>query len=407
MLKYCYVLFVMGLITLSTSTKAKGWTSCYEFTPIDTLITQDTTAISEHILVVRQIIHFNEVILEDTVKVGNTLQIKKIIVEHTAISPIDTLYLGNKQRIENELVESQIVAALETAPLSVEKTTKQLQPDNKKESIVEPAIATSPYSSNSYFDSLRALEAAEAEAKRKPTKPTKETDNKKFEATPISRAGLPGAKVLERRSITPKEAYNLTLAEIEKKRQYYARELQKATNESQRQIVIKRASEYLEEMIAVDVVHYWYGTTFDKEGMAKNPNEGKIACSYFITTILEDAGLKVNRVKLAQQSAENITKTLCSSDKMQRFTAPIEVKNYVEEKGKGLYIIGFSFHVGFLYNDGLETYLIHASPLPPGTVARLPIVGARSFDYSNFYDIGKLSDNTDLMLKWMKGEKIY
>lgn len=171
--------------------------------------------------------------------------------------------------------------------------------------------------------------------------------------------------------------------------------------------MLATAATYFEEAITIDVVHYWYGTSFDKEGMSKNPNEGKIACSYFITTVLEDAGLKLNRVKLAQQSAQNITKTLCNTNKMKRLTTPSEVKDYVQRNGKGLYVIGFSFHIGFLYNDGINNYLIHASPLPPGTVARLSMEGARSFDYSKFYDVGKLSDNKSLMKKWLRGEKVY
>jgi len=443
MLKYQYILLVIVLLSISTFSRAKSFVDHHEFASTDSLITIDTTSITAHISVIREVIRFNEVILNDTVMVDNKLQIKKIIIEHTTISPIDTLFLVD-ETIKTELVvtETQLTidepknrvgligtqSETEQEPIKEEAETVETQAiveeleetASLEEKEKEEGFFRNQYSSNYYFEDLQEEESVViAESTGEPIDlnqgigsisiPLSSTIGKtnKLEFTPASRAGLPGAKVLERRVISPEEAYDLTLKEIEKRRQGYAKNLQTATNSLEKQQIIQDAASYLEETIAVDVVHYWYGTSFDKEGMSKNPNEGKIACSYFITTVLEDAGLKVNRIKLAQKSAENIAKTLCNKGKMKRLTTPSETKKYVQENGKGLYVIGFSFHVGFLYNDGSEIYLIHASPLPPGTVARLPMDGARSFDYSKFYDIGKLSDNTDLIKKWLKGEDVY
>ncbi len=399
MSKYSFVLFVITLLTLSTFIRAENFSYDYNMSSLDSLITVDTTSIGDGILVIREITRFNEVILDDSLMQGNKLQIKKIIVEHTTISPIDTIYLTNKRPIKKEVITKN-------APIESQQIAS---PESETETVtVSSEKSQNPYSSNYYFESLYKAQEPVVVAESTGEPIDMNVDKKEAdELAPASRAGLPGAKVLERRSITSKEAYSLTLTDIEKRRKAFANDLLKATNEAQRQQVLQSAATFLEESIAIDVVHYWYGTTFDKEGMAKNPQEGKIACSYFITTVLEDAGLKLNRVKLAQQSAANITKTLCNRSQMKRLTTPSQVKNYVQKKGKGLYVIGFSFHVGFLYNDGLETYLIHASPLPPGTVARLPMQGARSFDYSKFYDIGKLSDNKDLIKKWLKKERIY
>ncbi|MFK7905192.1 MAG: hypothetical protein AB8B69_08710 [Chitinophagales bacterium] len=453
MLKYRYILLVTVLLATSTFSRAESLVSHHEFASTDSLITIDTAAITAHISVIREIIRFNEVILNDTIMVDNKLQIKKITVEHTTISPIDTLFLVD-ETIEDELMMTDSQTIVEDSenraiPIEVESVSEEEQKEkdegiaeiqavveepeeillvvekgeeleDEKQEVLRNPLIRSQYSSNYYLEDLQEEEPviiAESTGEpidlnqsitpiNIPSNTLIEKTNK-LEFTPASRAGLPGAKVLERRVISPEEAYDLTLKEIEKRRQRYAENLQNATNSLEKQQIIQDAASYLEETIAVDVVHYWYGTSFDKEGMSKNPNKGKIACSYFITTVLEDAGLKVNRIKLAQKSAENITKTLCNKGKMKRLTTPSETKKYVEENGKGLYVIGFSFHVGFLYNDGSEIYLIHASPLPPGTVARLPMDGARSFDYSKFYDIGKLSDNTALINKWLKGESIY
>ena len=423
MLKYSHVLLVITLLlTTSVFTKVEGFVSNDSYLQVDSLITIDTISLSEHLLLVREIAHFNEVILDDTVVVGNKLEIKKITIEQTTISPLDTIYLktANTSNPSKEfLIEVETVKEDEPSSMTVFTPETAIEQLIETNSIDFSSASKSSYSSAYYLnESEEEIVVAESTgepiventsnilsvALHPPTSTKKEGEHG---SAPASLAGLPGAKVLERKSITAKEAYTLTLKDIERQRKSFASDFQKAKEETKQQQILQAAAVYFEESIAVDVVHYWYGTSFDKEGMARNPNEGKIACSYFITTVLEDAGLRVNRVKLAQQSAQNIAQTLCNRSKMNRLTTPGEVKDYVQKNGKGLYVIGFSFHVGFLYNDGFDTYLIHASPLPPGTVARLPMEGARSFDYSKFYDIGKLSDNTDLIVKWLKGEKVY
>lgn len=425
MSKYSYVLLVITLLITFSFARAEGL--LYNNNPplpTDSLITIDTTSIAENILVIRQITHFKEVILDDTIQTNGQLQIKKITIDHTNIVPLDTLYLESIAANPKEEITNP-TSSIPTQTTNLTKVNALTNDDEEEENSIEGYStmtdhshsddSSSLYSSTYYFKNLHepqeAIVVAESTGEPIEIQNSSAIESKEkieiTESAPASRAGLPGAKVLERRSITPKEAYNLTLVDIEKRRKAFADDLQRANTEKQKQEIIATAATYFEEAIAIDVVHYWYGTSFDKEGMAKNPNEGKIACSYFITTVLKDAGLKVNRVKLAQQSAQNIAKTLCNANKMKRLTTPSEVKNYVQKNGKGLYVIGFSFHVGFLYHDGMNSYLIHASPLPPGTVARLPIDGARSFDYSKFYDVGKLSDNKNLIRKWLKGEKVY
>jgi hypothetical protein len=49
---------------------------------------------------------------------------------------------------------------------------------------------------------------------------------------------------------------------------------------------------------------YWLGTTWNFNGTTQVPGEGSIACGYFVTTLLRDAGVKLERVKLAQMASE-------------------------------------------------------------------------------------------------------
>jgi len=212
--------------------------------------------------------------------------------------------------------------------------------------------------------------------------------------------------VIESKPVTLSEAYQLTLNDIQKQREQFAKQYKKAKNEVEADEVLLLAGRYLEEVIANDIVYYWYGTGFDKEGMSSSPGSGRIACSYFVVTMLTESGLNIDRVKLSQQSALNIVKTLSTPDLVVRCNSPDEVESLLQQKGGGLYFIGFNYHVGFLYFDGREIHLIHASPLPPGTVSRISMKGAKSFEYSNYYDIGKLTDNKNLIVNWLTGKKL-
>jgi len=219
-------------------------------------------------------------------------------------------------------------------------------------------------------------------------------------------ANLPERVVLETKSVTMSEAYQLTLADIKEQQTNFAKVYKKAKTEQEKQETLTLAGRYLEEIVANDIVYYWYGTGFDKEGTTASPGSGRIACSYFVVTMLTEAGLIVDRIKLSQQSAESIVRTLAGTENVTRCVNPDEVEVLLKKKGVGLYFIGFNYHVGYLYYDGTDIYLIHASPLPPGTVSRIPMQGARSFEYSNYYDIGKLTDNKTLVINWLTGKKL-
>ena len=50
------------------------------------------------------------------------------------------------------------------------------------------------------------------------------------------------------------------------------------------------------------IIPHWYGTPWSFGGHTAIPNQGKIACGYFISTTLRDMGINLNRYKLAQKS---------------------------------------------------------------------------------------------------------
>lgn len=107
---------------------------------------------------------------------------------------------------------------------------------------------------------------------------------------------------------------------------------------------------------------YWYGTKWNFYCNTAIPQQGTIACGYFVTTLLRDAGLNINRVKLAQQASSVIIQTVCDKENIKTFS---NAKNedfikYIQQQGKSMYVVGLDFHTGFIYCDGNEIYFIQS-----------------------------------------------
>jgi hypothetical protein len=66
--------------------------------------------------------------------------------------------------------------------------------------------------------------------------------------------------------------------------------------------------------------------------------QGNIACGYFVTTVLRDAGMLLNRVKLSQCASEEMIQQLCSKNNISRYSnLPLaEFTRTVSSKEPGL-----------------------------------------------------------------------
>jgi hypothetical protein len=108
----------------------------------------------------------------------------------------------------------------------------------------------------------------------------------------------------------------------------------------------------------------WEGTPWDFYGTSETPREGKIACGYYVTTLLRDAGFHLERVKLAQLASEHLVKTLAAEGEILRLrgASPAEVVKQVRQRyGPGLYVVGMDFHVGLLRLTADGAKLCHAA----------------------------------------------
>jgi hypothetical protein len=134
----------------------------------------------------------------------------------------------------------------------------------------------------------------------------------------------------------------------------------------------------------------WLGTPWDFNGTTEEPNNGNIACGYFVTTLLRDMGIKLNRVKLAQCASEEMIKTVCIETSIHR-SRNEPISKFIEEiKDAGLYIVGLDFHTGFILNDGKNKYFIHANYTGKKVVEKEIAIESSVLASSKYKVIGKV-----------------
>lgn len=156
--------------------------------------------------------------------------------------------------------------------------------------------------------------------------------------------------------------YKILLSEIKIKQDLLKKEYQAAKTDSEKEKVLKKAQHTFESSFE-EVCKYWYGTKWSYSGTTQIPGEGKIACGYFVTTILRDLGYPINRIKMAQAASE----TLIRKTVDKKFIKVRVKKDFgdfmeeIEEMGNGIYILGLDTHTGFLFVDGSSTHFIHSS----------------------------------------------
>lgn len=136
----------------------------------------------------------------------------------------------------------------------------------------------------------------------------------------------------------------------------------------------------------------WLGTSWDFYGTTQEPGKGKIACGYFVTTLLRDMGASVNRIKHAQCASEEMIKTVCIKNTVQRYSNE-NISSFIEKiklSGTGLYIVGLDFHTGFILNDGEDVYFIHANYAGRKEVTKEIAIQSTVLSSSNYKVTGKV-----------------
>lgn len=148
----------------------------------------------------------------------------------------------------------------------------------------------------------------------------------------------------------------------------------------------------------------WYGTPWDFNGHTNTPDTSEVACGYFVSTTLKHIGFNLNRYKLAQQASMIGTKSLDPNDNVSLWGKSVEeLVEYFEAKPAGLWTVGLSYHVGFLYWDGEELFFIHSNYLDPVAVVREKALESAALAQSKVFCLGNITHNQWLMSKWRNG----
>ena len=153
------------------------------------------------------------------------------------------------------------------------------------------------------------------------------------------------------------------------------------------------------------IIPHWYGTPWSFGGHTATPNEGKIACGYFISTTLRDMGVNINRYILAQKSPIDEAKMISCGAVISQVQQETHEKAFEEIDAltqEGLYFIGFDEgHVGYLLKRNGELFLIHSNYLNPVSVCIETLKESRVFKRFTKFHLVAISHNDGLLQRWL------
>lgn len=158
------------------------------------------------------------------------------------------------------------------------------------------------------------------------------------------------------------------------------------------------------------IIPFWEGTEWDFNGYTHQPQTGKIACGYFISTTLRDVGIPINRFKLAQQSPVNEATSIALDTKVIEIAEGSPLKNISTLRDTlktGIHFIGLSYsHVGYLLKKEDELYIIHSNYAGSESVEIERLEESEAFNYFDQFYIAEISTNKSLLERWLSKEEI-
>ncbi len=200
-------------------------------------------------------------------------------------------------------------------------------------------------------------------------------------------------------------AYRGVVEKLERQRKAL-RTRYEAAGRDEKTAVLKEARQVVMQALLKEMFPLWEGTAWDFNGISETPREGAIACGYFVTTLLRDAGFRLPRIKLAQQPSQTIIRSLCARESVRvAYERPItEFVAYVRAQGPGMHLVGLDCHTGFVAYDGTTMLFVHASYFnPPRAVTAEAVEGNNPLAKSKYLMSGRLFDD-GMMVRWLRGE---
>jgi len=200
------------------------------------------------------------------------------------------------------------------------------------------------------------------------------------------------------------KSYEGLKTEIETSRKQFSAKY-RLTDTTGKKELLEEIINYWATTISNDLYQHWKNTSWDFNGTTTKPGQGAIACGFFVATLLQDIGLKVNRRKLSVCASSQMMKSLVpkqSLKNLSRLSYP-DFNEKLKELGKGVYIIGLDFHTGFIVNDGKENWFIHSNYINRKGVTKEAVINSAALQSSKTRWIVSLTGDIDFLQRWLNG----
>lgn len=159
---------------------------------------------------------------------------------------------------------------------------------------------------------------------------------------------------------------------------------------------------YLVDLIGNKIYNVWKGTPWSFNGTTQTPGEGSIACGYFVTTVLNNIGYPIHRVRYAICPSLEMIRKATGNSGIENYSGKTieEMKDEFLSRGKSVYIAGLDFHTGFVVCDGKEVYFLHSNFIRHEGVVKEPLTKSASFRSSKTHWFGNISSNKNFQNSW-------
>lgn len=197
--------------------------------------------------------------------------------------------------------------------------------------------------------------------------------------------------------------YNTRLSEVDVLKSN-CRKLLEQYSENKDSIIAEIGKRF-ESYLLNKIVPHWYGTPWEFSGYTNVPNQGAIACGYFVSTTLKHMKMPLNRYKLAQQGAYDEGRSL-AIDQSQMEIIPFDtIFDYARQMKDGLYFLGLDYHVGYLWIHKKEPYFLHSNYVENKVMLEKAQYSPAFLSSTNYY-IVPITHNQPLMESWLNNTAI-
>lgn len=179
------------------------------------------------------------------------------------------------------------------------------------------------------------------------------------------------------------------------------------TTSIEKKKVIEKTQLEIKTILIDQIIPNWYGTKWSFEGHTEIPKSGNIACGYFVSTTLRDAGFKLNRYKLAQLNPLEEAKIISCGETITTIknSSLTELKKHFLTLKDGIYFIGLDFHVGYILKEQQNVYIIHSNYINKQGVVKENIEKSKAASSTTYY-IVPISNNQKLIKKWILNQSL-